>query len=562
MIRWTADLEIGVTEIDEQHKMLMQILQDLYDACSRGEGLSYIKQVTYFLEWYVIKHFNDEERLQKKYKYPKIEGHVKLHKVYRDEIRVLAKEVREKEATIQHIAKVVDYLNRMITEHMKGADQALAYYIKHHEIYQEESYETFKRDSLTGLMARCDFQKLLEGKVAKDRVGEAFCILQVDGYDMVKGIYGYDLGDEVLIYVSGVLREFESTDCYIAHMYKDEFIIYVEMQEPELRMHILEKMKKSIYDGFKRKGSIIPLSATVGIGEIREGDTLKVALQKANVALEAGKESGGNQIVVYEEKIHQQMMQRVDIIKMLQPHSLRQHLRVVYQPIYNLTTQKIQGCEALMRMVDHEGNMLSPMVFIPIAEENHLITAMGYYCMARVCKDFAEIKAKLPDLDYISVNLSMHQFKDKQLVEKFANIAKAQNVSLANIYFELTESIVADETGKMKEMIKALRSQGSKILIDDFGSGYSALSYLAELEVDIIKIDKHFLKGIGENSRVECVLKHMIDLIHNLNFKTVIEGVEEKEELEKLQKLGAHSIQGYYISKPIDKNQIDKILKK
>lgn len=556
-MKWQTKWELGIPAIDEQHKMLIQMLEDIYDACSRGEGIAYIKEAISFLDWYVQKHFKDEENIQRKYHYPKFEEHKQIHTEYIKELTKLKREIQENDVVSDHIAKVIAYLDKMIKEHMQGHDKVLAHYLKHHEIYnEEEQQDYYERNELTGLITGEELEKIIQYKLKNQVDIFTYGILQIDGFNDVNRTYGYGIGNEVLIYVAGVLKEYETDKCMIAHTYQDEFRFYMDIDNPLVVDKTLERIRQKIYDGFKRKGSIIPLSVTMGITIAKDEQSVNDIIQKADIALGKAKRQGKNTKVYYDDTMHDEIVRCASIINRLQPHSLSSSLYVVYQPIFNLQTGTVKGCEALLRMKDEDGNVISPMEFIPLAEKNNLMADIGYFCVNEVCKAYRHIKCMYTEVQYISVNLSIYQLQDSQMVEKMVMIAKGHGIDLKNIYFELTESAIIENIKEVQKVISLLKEKGSKILLDDFGTGYSALSYLSQLDIDIIKIDKSFLRYIDTDPKAFIVLRDVIRLIRELNLTSVVEGVEKKEEMEKLKYLRADNIQGYYISRPVIKEDI------
>lgn len=565
MVNWEKNLEIGVKSIDQQHQMLIKALEDIYDACSKGEGLTQIRETAKFLEWYVVKHFSEEEEIQRKINYPGYAAHAKLHKKYIEEVNRLTQDLKKQEVTTQDISSVVQYLNRMIREHINRHDRALAHYIRNNEMVVEEiEIEARELDPLTGLLSRKEFRSLLENELVKScRKELVYVVMKIDGFDEVNRTYGYTIGEEVLIYVSGILVEYNNERTLIGRNHQDEFVMCIREADKDKIEHMLEDIAEKIYAGFKRRGSIIPLALKMGIVEIAEGSKCQKCIkQQGLIALSVAETFRGSNRVCFKEEMHEQILRKSEIINMLQPYSLEKYLYVVYQPIFDLKNNKVKGCEALLRMKDDYGNMISPGEFIPLAEKNNLIIDVGDYCMREVFRQVKQFLQAGINLEYISINLSIEQFKLEGLAKRIEKMAQVVSVDLKHIYFELTESIMIENFDHIKTVVSQLKDLGCRILLDDFGSGYSALSYLAHVDTNIIKIDKSLLEGIGTNKQVYIVLENIIKLIKAMNKNIVVEGVEKKEELDILRQLDAETIQGYYISKPLECDSVIELIKK
>lgn len=563
-MKWSKTYELGIKEIDEQHKSLIQMLDNIYIACSRGEGTKYIEEAIRFLEGYVEKHFRDEEAIQALYNYPRIKEHQAIHKRYLEELNKLILEIKGKKVETQHIAKVVAYLNNMIRYHIKGEDKVLADYIKYQKIkVKKRHYVSYDEDKITGFYTLESFKKKMEINIKKKWSHVVFAIIQVDGFSQVKRTYGYDIGDEVLIYLSGIFRAYEKEHLIITHTYENEFMIcFNESYEGEA-IQTLEAIRENVYAGFHKEDSIIPLTLSIGISTKDEyTKTIKNLMQHASIAVDVAKQRGRNQIVHFTKEMHEDIKQKVELIRMLQPHQLHNYFRVVYQPIYDGKTLKIQGAEALLRLVDDEGKSIPPSVFIPFAEENQLIYGLGNFCVKEVSKCLYTIDQLGLAIDHISINVSLKQVMDNQALESLLQHAQTYPIDLSKIFVELTESTLIEDRQKVNRFIDAIKSRGSKVLLDDFGSGFSALAYLSQVDMDVIKLDKSLVDHILTNKKAYTILKDTIKLIDQIGLSTVVEGIETKEQLEVVQKFGVGSIQGYYLSRPIEESQLIELLKR
>lgn len=235
---------------------------------------------------------------------------------------------------------------------------------------------------------------------------------------------------------------------------------------------------------------------------------------------------------------------------------------VYYQPIYDTYTGKIHSCEALVRMTDPELGPVSPEEFIKVAERTGTISHIGSIVFEKVCQFISEKKPEQYGIDFIEVNLSPLQCMDQNLVSKFKEIMDKYHVQPERIILEITESAVIRNKGRINSVIQQLRDAGFKYALDDFGTGQANYSYIREFPFSIIKIDKSFLWAADKDASDRAVLKNMLSLVKDLNLQSVVEGVETKEQRDKLTKDGVNYLQGYYYSKPVPEDQFIDYLKK
>ena len=229
-----------------------------------------------------------------------------------------------------------------------------------------------------------------------------------------------------------------------------------------------------------------------------------------------------------------------------------QEFKIVYQPKIELKTNKVSSCEALVRWY-RNGIYISPSKFIPLFEKNRFIIKLDKYIFKQVCKDIKIINEKIKTTNIInfSINISKEHFAYENFIEEYIKIIKQTNVPINIIELEITESASEYKGINLAKIIENLKNKGFKIALDDFGTGYSSLSMLQELNIDTLKIDKSFIDKLETNS----IIKYIIEMSKDLNIKTVAEGVEKKEQVEFLKKMGCDMVQGYYYAKPLNLNE-------
>ncbi len=553
----TDVFELGILEMDEQHKVLIQMLQDTYDACRRGEGSKYITQVIEYLEAYIEKHFEQEEILQKQCNYPDFKEHRDMHTMYLQQVTALKQEITQQEATTEQVAKLIQYLTHIIENHMLTEDYKLAEYIKHAKLPEVAPFNCpYQSDPLTGLVLKEALQERVEAVLQKQAIAFVYAMIQVDSFEELRCMYGHEVSNEIIIYIGGILKTYQNQKCLVAQAENGMFLMYMAIDDPLKVDARLEAILNKVYEGFRRQDSTILITMSMGVARVQAQATFEAIECEAQMALSVAVQRGNNQKVYYDYSMTEQMERKLEIINKLQPHHHEKHLYVVYQPIYSVSAQCIKGCEALLRMKDDAGNVISPAEFIPIAEENGLIKELSYFCMNEVCKQYRMLESVGKAIDYITINLAIQQLHDAELLKNIRLILRGYGIPPEKIAFEMTESQVIENKETIDQHLDALRALGCKVLLDDFGTGYSALAYLANLKIDKIKIDKSFLRDIACKGAAHTILSHIIKMIQAIGLETVIEGVETETAFKTLQEMGVDNIQGYYVSRPVQKESL------
>lgn len=254
----------------------------------------------------------------------------------------------------------------------------------------------------------------------------------------------------------------------------------------------------------------------------------------------------------------QEEQRRIDVNVAIRRAITENSFEVYYQPIYDTKTSKIHSCEALVRMNDPKLGFVSPEEFIKIAEQTGTISQIGEIVFEKVCQFIATENPKQFGLDFIEVNLSTIQCMDKNLVERFLAIMDCYDVTPDDIVFEITESAVIHNEGRMNHIVEALCNAGFLFALDDFGTGHANYVYLSQYPFHVIKIDKHFLWAAEKSEVDRTILHNMLNLAHDLKLETVVEGVETKEQRDRLILANVDYLQGYYYSKPVPKDDFVK----
>jgi EAL domain-containing protein (putative c-di-GMP-specific phosphodiesterase class I) len=295
------------------------------------------------------------------------------------------------------------------------------------------------------------------------------------------------------------------------------------------------------------------VSATVGIALIeRVGDTAERVLRDAHAALSSAKVKGRGSVGVFDAIIRERVVERIEIEKALHRAVRQEEFRVFYQPLVRFAGAEIIGFEALVRWQHPERGLVSPMDFIPIAEETGLIVPIGEWVLREVVRQAAAWSAAVPQAEplAVSVNLSARQLAHPDLVGTVADAIGGAGIDPSMLLVEVTESTLMSDPELATTILHALRSLGVRIAIDDFGTGHSSLGYLKQLPVDCLKIDRSFICGLGMDSDDRAIVGAVVSMGHALGLSVTAEGVETPQQLAELEALGCDVGQGFYFAKP------------
>ncbi|KAF3978178.1 MAG: EAL domain-containing protein [Methylococcales symbiont of Iophon sp. n. MRB-2018] len=420
-------------------------------------------------------------------------------------------------------------------------------------------------DALTDLPNRYLYSDRLESAILHaKRIGKHIALMRLD-LDRLKWIndtFGHRAGDIVLQETAKRLKRAIRSSDTIARIGGDEFVIIL----PELERSVdAETIATKIFSVFSKAvdidGNEVFISASIGVAIFPEdGEDAETLQRNADNAMYSAKEGGRNRFHFYTSSIRVETERRIALITYLRSAIVKNELSLVYQPIVDIVTNETVSAEALLRWKHPRLGFISPVEFIPLAEESGLIKAIGNWVALSVAKDIQRWKAMGLKPISISINKSPAQFS-KQLCDKSWNaIFEAHDVPLSDITLEITETIFMEKGEGYIDHLSRLKSLGVQIALDDFGTGYSSLSYLKRFPVDILKIDREFIKDITTNDSDALLVETIIILAEKMHIKVIAEGVETEEQLNILKHHNCRYVQGYYFSKPLTVNKFERYL--
>jgi len=421
-------------------------------------------------------------------------------------------------------------------------------------------------DFVTGLYNRNYFiQKLKEllEKAEKEKTIVSVMMIDIDDFHKINDGLGIIYGDEIVQDFGIFLRDFVCDtvigsrfdgDIYAIAIYDPAGVTSVDA--------IYEKIKERTSKPFKlTNGSEISFTVSLGIAEYPEAGSGALELVNgAEIVMLKAKEAGKNTIRYFDSLVLNEFKNSVAIENKLKLAVNNMDFYLNFQPLYYSLNKRLRGVEALIRWKDSEGKLVSPSMFIPLAEKSGSIISIGDWVLETSISQFMEWKKRY-DYDMIlSVNISSIQYKRPDFVTKVISTINKNDMKPEELELEITESVLIDDIRSVVEKMEELRDFGIRISIDDFGTGFSSLSYLKGLPADTLKVDKSFIDSILNDDSTRIITQTVIDMAGKLGYETVAEGVETEEQLELLKSLGCDIIQGYYFSKPVPDTGIEEIL--
>ena len=423
-------------------------------------------------------------------------------------------------------------------------------------------------DVLTGLYNRNYFVRLLADFVRKAEEKNTIVsvmFVDIDDFRKINDGLGIIVGDEVVQQFGQFLSEFKSDYVVVSHFNADIYCIAIYDPCGNRSVeYIYESIQERISSPFLLStGQEIGISVSVGVAEYPEAakSTLEL-INCAEIVMFRAKGLGKNAIQYFNAPILNDFLQNVSIENKLKEAVFCQNFTLNFQPQYHIEGKKLRGVEALIRWKDSDGKMISPAVFIPIAEKNGTIVPIGCWVIEESIKNYAAWKKKYSVDMILSLNISAIQYKRHEFIDNLMSIIRKYDVNPNDIELEITESVLIDNFIEMTEKLHVLREYGLRISLDDFGTGYSSLSYLKGLPIDTLKIDKSFVDTRLTDKNARIIMDSIVYMVKKLGFETIAEGVETQEQFDYLKSIECDCIQGYLLGKPLPGDELEKLLMK
>ncbi|MER2058095.1 MAG: EAL domain-containing protein [Niallia sp.] len=387
----------------------------------------------------------------------------------------------------------------------------------------------------------------------------AVLFLDLDQFKRINDTKGHGTGDIILKKVAYRLKSAIKETDFVARLGGDEFLILLENKERKEIEDVAKKIINQFSVPFVVKQDEFFVTPSIGISMYpTDGDDQESLIKNADAAMYVAKDLGKNNFQFYSSFIAENGARKMELEMALRKAISNKELELYYQPQIDITTGSIYGVEALLRWKHPVYGYLSPDEFIPIAEETNLMLSIGEWVITQAFMQKKQWKANGKKNIKLAINISARQFQYIDFLPFLQNEVQRLQINTANIELEITESIMQN-IEKAKIELENIKKLGFQISIDDFGKGYSSLSYLKSLPIDTIKIDKSFIDDINHPKHKGSLAKVIIDMGHNMNFVVIAEGVETKEQVEFLQNHECEIVQGYYYSKPLPPDELEKL---
>ncbi|MGH2752167.1 MAG: putative bifunctional diguanylate cyclase/phosphodiesterase [Actinomycetota bacterium] len=418
-------------------------------------------------------------------------------------------------------------------------------------------------DPLTGLANRALFVDRVEHALARaDRDIKRVAVLffDLDDFKTINDSLGHNSGDELLVMVAARLGGCLRPGDTFARFGGDEFAIFLEDTSLSSATSVAYRLIQALGEPFLIGGREVMVHASVGI-EFADASKTRAdeLLRNADVAMYVAKGKGKARYELFDPSMHTAALRRLETKSELKHAIERNEFVLHYQPIVSLNEGSLLGMEALIRWDHPQRGLVAPVEFIPIAEESGLVVSLGRWVLQEACRQARDWPINDPEIS-LNVNVSPKQFQHPGMVEDVANALWDSGIDPSILTIEITESVLIHDAEAAIEKLSRIKDFGVRVAVDDFGTGYSSLGYLSKFPIDILKIDKTFIEGVGRGSEEDAIAQAIIKLGGSLGLEVVAEGIEQPEQIDALQLLRCDRGQGFYFSRPVDADAMGEIL--
>lgn len=428
---------------------------------------------------------------------------------------------------------------RDVTEKQRQEERLL--YQAHHDELTELPNRTLLNDRISHAIEK-----------AKRRGTKlALLNLDLDGFKKINDSLGHDVGDVLLIEVASRLTHSVRGEDTVARMGGDEFIVLAEdITNEDIIAHLAERLLSLFHKPIKYQEQDLFTSTSIGIAIYPDdGEEAGVLIKHADIALYQAKDAGRNNYHYFTSSMEQQAHNRLSMENQLRTAVKNGSFEMHYQPEFDIASGRLIGFEALIRWPTEDG-IVPPFTFIPVAESTGLIIPLGDWIIDNVCQQIRQWREQgLRDF-FVAINLSPKQFQHQDIYSRVIDTLARNELPADCLAIEITESMVMENVGTAVDILRRFQQQGIKVCMDDFGTGYSSLNYLKNLPIDVLKIDRSFIRDITESRQNRAIAASIISLGKNLGLKIVAEGVEDEKQLGLLGDLECDIVQGYLLGKP------------
>ena len=420
-------------------------------------------------------------------------------------------------------------------------------------------------DPLTGLANRTLFRDRVGHALARRRRdptgGVAVVFLDLDDFKTVNDGLGHAAGDELLQAVAGRLVRCVRPEDTVARLGGDEFAALLEgLAHPRDATVVVDRMLTALDDHVAVGDQLVRPAASIGVA-YPDGDAdAESVLRNADTAMYTAKAAGKGRAEVFSPSMHDQAVRRLEVKGAMESALDEGRFRLVYQPVVDLHSGRAVGVEGLLRWRDPVHGDIGPAEFVPLAEETGSIIGLGRWVLRRACEQAARWQQGQPTPVTVSVNVSARQVIDGDIVADVMDALATSGLPAGLLVLELTESLFISDRGAVAATLAELRRLGVSIAVDDFGTGFSSLSYLRDFPIDVLKIDRSFVNAFDVDDPQHDFAAGVLALARHLQLQTIAEGIEQTGQLIGLRTLGCHQGQGYLFSRPVEADDVPAVL--
>ena len=416
-------------------------------------------------------------------------------------------------------------------------------------------------DELTKLPNKNLFEKEAKICLQHPRDSYAVMILDIGKFKLINDHFGYGFGDSLLLHCAKVIPRYVTRDGLCARLSGDKFIMLVNYRERTALQRRITIIEEELRHFSFPKASLFQLEILIGISLVEEPNLeISSYIDRALFALSALKEAKQGWYLFYEEALKDQLLEESELEHVFNKALSAGEFFIQIQPKYSFSTGSLIGGEALVRWKHPTRGLLMPSQFIPLLEKHNLLISLDMYVLKLVCKLFVQWKGEGKPLLPISVNQSRAHLFVTNYEESLVALVDHYGIDHKLMEFELTETLFLHDLTHLSSVLKSLRAQGFLVSLDDFGSGYSSLTMLKDVQIDVIKMDQGFFTDLTTNEQGRVVIQHVIAMAKNLGITTIAEGVESEEQARMLASMGCDAVQGYFYSQPLEVSEYGQLL--
>ena len=460
-------------------------------------------------------------------------------------------------------------VRRLVTakQETMAANSTMQQEIAERKMAEKQMQHLANYDPLTGLpnrnLLQDRFQQVL-AHVRRNQTRTAVLFIDLDQFKTINDTLGHNVGDILLWSVADRIVSAVRQEDTVARQGGDEFILLLHhIDSADDADKVGQKLLATLAQPYQINESLLYVSASIGIAIYPDdGEDVDTLLKNSDTAMYHAKESGRNNYQFFAPEMNQLAMEKQSLGTDLHHALERNELLLHYQPVVDMVSGQLTGMEVLLRWQHPERGLISPVKFIPLAEETGLIVPIGEWVLMSACEQIKLWLDQGYDVPSLAINLSAKQFRKNSLAATIARILEISGVKARYLTLEITESVFMENTDEVSAMLRTLSDMGLKISIDDFGTGYSSLSYLKRFPIDNLKIDQSFVMDIATDPDDAAIVTAIIALAHSLQMEVIAEGVETAEQLAFLKYRKCGQYQGYYFSKPLPASVVVSMLRR